>query len=49
VAQARVAPVGLGQTVTMFLSLNNIAERSLEEGSTFRVCILGDRMRVFES
>ena len=46
---ARVAAGGLGQSVTMFLSLNNISELGLEEGSSLRVRILNNRVRVFDA
>ena len=46
---ARVASDGLGQPVTMFLSLNSISELGLEEGSPLRVRILSNRVRVFDA
>ena len=46
---ARVAPEGLNQPLTIFLSLNSINEQGLGEGSALKVRILGDRMRVFDA
>jgi iron(III) transport system ATP-binding protein len=45
---ARVASQALGQPLTIFLSLNSIAEHGLGEGSPVRIRILGDRIRIFD-
>lgn len=46
---ATVSSEALGQPLSLFLSLNHIAERGLQPGSPIRVSILGDRIRVFDA
>ena len=45
---ASVAIPGLGQPITMFLTLNSVGDRGLGPGSPLAVRILGDRIRVFD-
>jgi len=45
---ARVASQSLDQPLTVFLSLNSIAEQGLQEGAALGVRILGERIRVFD-
>ena len=44
---ASIAIPGLGQPLTMFLTLNSVGDRGLRGGSPLQVRILGDRIRVF--
>ena len=44
----RVAPADLGQPLTVYLSLNFLAEENLAPGSALRLRILPDRVRVFD-
>jgi len=45
---ASIAIPGLGQPITMFLTLNSVGDRGLRGGSPLQVRILGDRIRVFD-
>jgi len=45
----RVAPAGLGQPLTVYLSLNFLSEQSLEPGRSLRLRILPERLRLFEA
>jgi iron(III) transport system ATP-binding protein len=45
----RVAADGLGQPLTVYLSLNFISEQSLAPGSSLKLRILPERLRVFAS
>ena len=44
----RVATDGLGQPLTVYLSLNFLSEQGLEPGSSLRLRILPERLRVFD-
>jgi len=45
----RVAPDGLGQPLTVFLSLNFLSEQNLEPGKPLRLRILPERLRLFHA
>ncbi len=45
----RVATDGLGQPLTVYLSLNFLSEQSLEPGKTLRLRILPERLRLFRA
>ena len=44
----RVATDGLGQPLTVYLSLNFLSEQGLEQGSSLRLRILPERLRLFD-
>jgi iron(III) transport system ATP-binding protein len=44
----RVAADGLGQPLTVYLSLNFLSERSLAPGSSLRLRLLPERLRLFD-
>jgi iron(III) transport system ATP-binding protein len=44
----RVATDGLGQPLTVYLSLNFLSEQNLEVGSALKLRILPDRLRLFD-
>jgi iron(III) transport system ATP-binding protein len=44
----RVATNGLGQPLTVYLSLNFLSEQNLEVGSALRLRILPERLRIFD-
>jgi len=44
----RVATDGLGQPLTVYLSLNFLSEQALEPGSSLRLRILPERLRLFD-
>jgi iron(III) transport system ATP-binding protein len=44
----RVATDGLGQPLTVYLSLNFLSEQALEAGSSLKLRILPERLRVFQ-
>jgi iron(III) transport system ATP-binding protein len=44
----RVAPDGLGQPLTVYLSLNFLSEQNLQTGSALRLRILPERLRLFD-
>jgi iron(III) transport system ATP-binding protein len=44
----RVATDGLGQPLTVYLSLNFLSEQNLETGSALRLRILPERLRLFD-
>jgi iron(III) transport system ATP-binding protein len=45
----RVAADGLGQPLTVYLSLNFLSEQSLEPGKTLKLRILPERLRLFQA
>jgi iron(III) transport system ATP-binding protein len=45
----RVAADGLGQPLTVYLSLNFLSEQDLEPGGSLRLRILPERLRLFEA
>ena len=45
----RVAPDGLGQPLTVYLSLNFLSEQALAPGSTLQLRILPERLRLFDA
>jgi iron(III) transport system ATP-binding protein len=45
----RVTPDGLGQPLTVFLSLNFLSEQNLEPGKPLRLRILPERLRLFHA
>jgi iron(III) transport system ATP-binding protein len=45
----RVAADGLGQPLTVYLSLNFLSEEALEPGKTLRLRILPERLRLFQA
>ena len=45
----RVAADGLGQPLTVYLSLNFLSEQALEPGKTLRLRILPERLRLFRA
>jgi iron(III) transport system ATP-binding protein len=45
----RVAAAGLGQPLTVYLSLNFLAEQGLEAGRKLRLRILPERLRLFQA
>jgi len=45
----RVATDGLGQPLTVYLSLNFLSEQALEPGSSLRLRILPERLRLFDA
>jgi iron(III) transport system ATP-binding protein len=45
----RVATDGLGQPLTVYLSLNFLSEQALEPGSRLKLRILPDRLRLFDA
>jgi iron(III) transport system ATP-binding protein len=45
----RVAADGLGQPLTVYLSLNFLSEQALEPGKTLRLRILPERLRLFDA
>jgi iron(III) transport system ATP-binding protein len=44
----RVATDGLGQPLTVYLSLNFLSEENLAPGSSLRLRILPERLRLFD-
>jgi iron(III) transport system ATP-binding protein len=44
-----VAADGLGQPLTVYLSLNFLSEQALEAGKTLRLRILPERLRLFRA
>jgi iron(III) transport system ATP-binding protein len=45
----RVATDGLGQPLTVYLSLNFLSEQALEPGSSLKLRILPERLRLFQA
>jgi len=45
----RVAADGLGQPLTVYLSLNFLSEQALEPGRSLRLRILPERLRLFQA